>query len=388
MVNPFRYYLDDTMTKDSYTYTGWHEWVNDDNGNWRIKLKSSGVFVPLVDIEIDAFLVGGGGGGGQGGAKGGGGGYTQTSKAMNLKAGQEYAIAVAGRSAQGGLYNTGGNTTTAFGMTAKGGGAGINGGDGGSGGGKGDGIGGSDGSDGHNWGGKGQGTTTREFAEQGNPLYAGGGGGDGNARGGFGGGGHGSNGWNTAAEWGKPNTGGGGGCASAGGAYTSCGGSGIVVIRNSERFDTYKLINGNIIIETNLKNQSKVIVNPLLDSSITFKEDRAEIRYGKQGGRGLIATKAVDLDPFNKIRLYGKFIEDFDGSESARSILAGYFGVLKTEFMDAPDYFLPNAAFIVSKRIAGLDGYLELDISNIRGRYSVGGYGHCIWDAYKIEILK
>lgn len=234
-INPFRFYYVDDMTSTTYTYTGWHEWVDDGNGNWRIKLKSSGVFVPLIDTVIDVFLVGGGAGGGQGGATGGGGGYTQTVKTIELKAGQSYTIAVAGQSAQGGRYDVGGNSTTAFGVTVNGGVAGIYGGAGGSGGGKDWGAGGSDGSDGQNGGGSGQHSTTREFGEPGGTLYAGGGGGDGNASGGAGGGGHGSNGWNTYASWGENNTGGGGGCASAAGAYTSRGGSGIVVIRNSER---------------------------------------------------------------------------------------------------------------------------------------------------------
>lgn len=234
-VNPFRYYYVDDMTPTTYTYTGWHEWIDDGNGNWRIKLKSSGVFVPLIDIDIDAFLVGGGAGGGQGGAAGGGGGYTQTVKKIELKAGQSYTITIAARSAIGGRYDVGGNNTEAFGTTANGGAAGYYGGAGGSGGGKDWGAGGSDGSDGQNGGGSGQHSTTREFGEPDGTLYAGGGGGDGNASGGAGGGGHGSNGWNTYAGSGENNTGGGGGCASAAGGYTSSGGSGIVVIRNNER---------------------------------------------------------------------------------------------------------------------------------------------------------
>ena len=95
------------------------------------------------------------------------------------------------------------------------------------------GAGGSDGSDGGaglNRGGEGQGTTTREFGETANTLYAGGGGGEATnmAAGGAGGGAR-------ARATATANTGGGGGGSTLRGtesAYAGGGGSGIVIIRN------------------------------------------------------------------------------------------------------------------------------------------------------------
>ena len=97
---------------------GTYQVLDDGSGNWRIKFLSSGTFTPLRNMVIDAFLVGGGGPGGKrtgtGGAAGGGSGYTTTVRSIVLAA----------------------NTA----------------------------------------GGKGQGTTTREFGEANGDLYASGGG--------------------------------------------------------------------------------------------------------------------------------------------------------------------------------------------------------------------
>lgn len=174
----------------SYTYTGDHEFVDDGNGNWRVKLKSSGTLVfPSLgawDGKLDVFCVGGGCAGGSGG-----GAYGN---------GQVY---------NGGSDGGNGDPQNAANI-------GID-----------------------HWGspGKGQGTTTREFGESVGTLYAGGGGAGGNgsaqAKGGSGGGGNGAySGTNAQPTSGAANTGGGGGGMYYGLTNVGKGGSGIVVIRN------------------------------------------------------------------------------------------------------------------------------------------------------------
>lgn len=235
--------------------------LNDDGGNWRIKFLTSGVFTPLKDMTIDAFLVGGGGGGadsssfGSGNA-GGAGGYTKTEKQITLTKDTEYSIVIG----SGGLGNnyyqsrsTKGGDTSAFGVTAAGGNSKIPntnywyGVDGGSGSGALNAVGGSDGGNGGSYGsytgGTGQGTTTREFGESTGDLYAGGGAGSPKTSGmvisgGEGGGGSGTYyKENTELRDGAENTGGGGGGVYTPGApdsarYGGNGGSGIVIIRN------------------------------------------------------------------------------------------------------------------------------------------------------------
>lgn len=226
-----------------FTYTGTYEYIDDGGGNWRIKFLTSGVFTPLKNMVIDAFLVGAGGGGGTRlsgtpeASSGGGGGFTKTVSSVNLTKNTPYEITVG----VGGAPGVDGGSTTAFNETAVGGKKGVSitgtrkgvaGGAGGSGGGgasTGDksgignnaGIGGSDGSNGSSNGGTGQGTTTREFGESTGDLYSGGGGGDTKKTTAAGGDGGGAKGGTSAAD----NTGGGGG---GNGGY---GGSGIVVIR-------------------------------------------------------------------------------------------------------------------------------------------------------------
>lgn len=219
----------------SFSYTGTHQYIDDGDGNWRIKFLTSGTlrFANLGSAAngIDVFLVGGGGNGASGNG-GGGGGYTRTEKSILLQTDTDYEIIVGGSA----------GATSAFNYTAEAGGSatsdrGANGGSGGgawSGGSSSSvnvtGNGGSDGSDGasYTWnnvyhaGGAGQGTTTREFAEDSGDLYAGGGGGT-YGKGGDGGGG----GWDS--PYGETNTGG-GGAGKAGANYA--GGSGIVIVRN------------------------------------------------------------------------------------------------------------------------------------------------------------
>ncbi len=237
----------------TYTYTGTSTFIDDGNGNWRIKFLTNGTFTPTStwDIYIEAFLVGGGGGGGTGagssnfGGSGGGGGYVTHDGVFLLTKDTPYTIAIGA----GGGSQAAGGSTTAFGYSATGGAGGIlagAGGAGGSGGGSYGGSqtagvnGGSDGSDGTysspNIGGIGQSRTTREFGSATGDLYAGGGGSGAFATGaGLGGAGGGGNGANRAVSGnpGTANTGGGGGGAGALGAAGGSGGSGIVVIKKS-----------------------------------------------------------------------------------------------------------------------------------------------------------
>lgn len=244
----------------AFTYTGDAEAFNEEGG-WRIKFLTSGVFTCERKVAIDVFCVGGGGGGGHisgggAGSAGGGGGYTKSLLGTVCNLGQPYEIVVGA----GGDSVTDGGASSGFNCSAEGGKHGGTsttrvGGAGGSGGGGGGvaGIGGNGGSDGGDGaggstnsihaGGDGQGSTTREFAESSGTLYAGGGGGGGNTggTGGEGGGGNGHSGKATAPTDGSPNTGGGGG----GGGKVSGqgaanydhpggkGGSGIVIIRNA-----------------------------------------------------------------------------------------------------------------------------------------------------------
>ena len=260
-----------TSSKPIYTYTGNSQLIDDGNGNWRIKFLTSGTLT-FTNVGngingIDVFCVGGGGGGGGGygpsytGGGGGGGGYTKTSKGVTVNAGTAYSVTIGSGGTPSYAQQTAagsGGTTSALGVSAAGGAGGYGGyygggvgGKGGSGGGSGGqmyngidaGVGGENGGNGTNAsngtseGGKGQGSTTREFGENSGTLYSGGGGGAGatkNAAGGAGGGGNGAkeqtgsvNSTNGAA-----NTGGGGGGNFYWNSGTGYGGSGIVVIRN------------------------------------------------------------------------------------------------------------------------------------------------------------
>lgn len=196
-----------------FTYTGQYSFIDDGSGNWRIKFLTSGVLTWLKDVLVDVFLVGAGGGGkSKSPQAGGGGGYTKTVKSIAIAKNTQYAIeiGVSGESINGG-------NTSAFGVTAEGGKVGGNGrgtgGDGGSGGGGYSVAGGIDGANGSSYsiyrGGKGQGTTTREFGESTGDLYASGG-----------------SGVASGATAGADNTG-------DGGDNGKSGGSGIVVIRNA-----------------------------------------------------------------------------------------------------------------------------------------------------------
>ena len=184
---------------ENFNYTGEYQILSDGNNNWRIKFLTSGTFTPLDSMAVDVFLCGGGGGGAYQYGRAGGGGFTNTQKNIVLSANVKYKITVGSRGTngyfdrnEGARIGTAGGTSSAFNFSAAGGGVGSNGvsssistsgGNGGSGGCGGYNVtasvgrysGGKDGGNGENKGGKGQGTTTREFAETTGDLYASGG---------------------------------------------------------------------------------------------------------------------------------------------------------------------------------------------------------------------
>ena len=222
-----------------FTYTGTYEYIDDGGGNWRIKFLTSGVFKPLKNMTIDAFLVGGGaaGKGETWSAYGGSGGFTTTVKKIQITKNTEYNVVIG----SGGSGNgAAGGSSSGFTGTAAG--ANATPGKGGSGGaymkysGKVTQNAGSDGANGGSSSSTGQGSTTKEFGESTGDLYAGGGGaaylsggtsGIVYAKAGEGGGG-GISGLTPLS--GEPNTGG-GGCGRSGSGTQGAGGSGIVIIR-------------------------------------------------------------------------------------------------------------------------------------------------------------
>ncbi|MEN6339600.1 MAG: glycine-rich domain-containing protein [Clostridiaceae bacterium] len=240
------------FSSTDFSYSGTYSYLDDGDGNCRIRFLTSGIFTPIKNFTFDLFLVGGGAGGGAagtGGRGGGGGGRTLTHLSIELQANTAYTVTVGA----GGASNANGGTTSAFGYSISGGNTAGNscvGGAGGSGGGAGarddyeqnGKAGGSNGSNGvsasNDAGGAGQGATTREFSEVTGDLYGGGGGGGAyyqNTRtGGAGGAGGGGAGGNSSQNGynGTANTGGGGGGSGHTTKVGGTGGSGIVILRN------------------------------------------------------------------------------------------------------------------------------------------------------------
>ena len=114
------------ISAPKFTYTGTYEYIDDGNGNWRIKFLTSGVFTPLKDMVIEVFLVGAGAGGGKtltttgstpGASSGGGGGFTKTVRSVILTKDTAYEIVVG----VGGAPGVDGGSTSAFNATAVGG---------------------------------------------------------------------------------------------------------------------------------------------------------------------------------------------------------------------------------------------------------------------------
>jgi len=181
----------------TFTYTGTYTLLDDGNGDWRLKFLTSGTYTPESTITIDACCVGGGGGGittVSGYTHGcGGGGYVSNYSGIVLNGGTGYPVTIGAGGAldsDGGItwivqlslyYANGGH----HGLRALNTAGGTTGGAGGSGGAAAVSLtGGTDGADGESiyasghwfYGGAGQGTTTREFAEATGALYSTGGG--------------------------------------------------------------------------------------------------------------------------------------------------------------------------------------------------------------------
>ena len=235
-----------TVTAGCFAKTSFAaKWVS--SGKSYIKASRT-LYVPEHLSSVDLCAIGGGGSGGQdvnnnGRATGGAGGYLNNLLGTNL-AGKLLNIIIGSGGALTDHLNaksgaSGGTTSVSVDsasiIEAAGGAGGnhassgnVSGADGGSGSG---GVysnvcydGGSDGSNGSGSnGGKGQGTTTREFGESNGRLYSGGGAGGASSAGGSASGGAGGGGNQDTS--GETNTGGGGG-------NSKPGGSGIVVIRN------------------------------------------------------------------------------------------------------------------------------------------------------------
>ena len=92
----------------TFTYTGNCTYIDDGDGNCRIKFTSSGNLTINYGMQVDVFLVGGGGGGHitydhVGGA--GGGGYTKTVKNVTLES-NTYKVNIGG-GGKGGKYVAG-----------------------------------------------------------------------------------------------------------------------------------------------------------------------------------------------------------------------------------------------------------------------------------------
>lgn len=205
-----------------FTYTGTYEYIDDGDGNWRIKFLSSGTFTPLKDMTIDVFLVGGGGGGAGSNSSAAASGGSTSAFGLSVNGGSGATNSVAGHGGSGG----GAPWPNTY-LSGKGGNGGSNGGNG------------EDtyiSASSKKSGGAGQGSTTREFGETSGDLYAGGGGGGGLNKdtgsvsaGGAGGGGRGGHQLDTENRPypGTDNTGGGGGGNSGqqgfggGGGYTA-----------------------------------------------------------------------------------------------------------------------------------------------------------------------
>lgn len=250
-----------------YEYTGEHQLIKEDSDNWKIKWLSSGRLTWLSEnTVIDIFIVGGGAAGGNaagryGHGDGGGGGYTKTVKKITLTKNQTIDIVIGA----GGTENGAAGGTTQFGEYSANGGSQKNGGSGGGTGMNGSGThvyGGNGGTDGNDGGaadasgstyagGKGQGTTTREFEEPDGEIYGNGGGGGATAtdsstpvRGGYGASGSPklSGDGQRGSGGNSPGTGGGGygagGGGSSGGTDVNtfkggAGSQGIAIIRNT-----------------------------------------------------------------------------------------------------------------------------------------------------------
>jgi hypothetical protein len=100
----------------TFSYNGDHEYVQEDDYNWTLYIKGSGLLTITKNYTVDIFLQGGGGGGGPWtstndmgwghGGGGGAGGYQTTEYAQVLKGSYDISIG-----AGGAARSTGGTTS-------------------------------------------------------------------------------------------------------------------------------------------------------------------------------------------------------------------------------------------------------------------------------------
>lgn len=157
-----------------------------------------------------------------------------------------------------------------------------------------------------------------------------------------------------------------------------------ILFKNSDFLEIVGLKEKNIslVIPTNEGNKENLIDWAYQGGSVSYKVDRAEARTNNNA-RNMLATKPIDLSQYSRVRIYGKLF-----TENGNSMYYVYFGVIKSEVIANPPGTNPNQAFYASRRLAGIDGYIELDISQINGMYSVGTYGIGDYDIYKFELLR
>lgn len=371
------------------SYTGDFE---KDPNTGHIRFLTNGTLVLKQDVIIDAFLVGGGGAGKYGG---GGGGYTKTAHGLQLTAGQEYEIVI-GEGAKAATttatYAKEGGATSAFGITANGGGiAGqttstssatrLTGGPGGSGGGGGSGTapgdGGSNGASGESspnkgTGGAGQGYTTRAFGEENGDLYAAGGGGcPGAQTGAVGIGGEPGAGdgiyetTSTVNVSAAPNTGSGGGGTYKSEGRVSNGGSGVVIIREAQAVDRqylYSADDEHIGITNGWIGELKYSQS---GSGATKRADivreSGQIVLDNSGNyAGVIRTAlGVDLTPYKTLVFEGEFTR---GGSVPRNLIAAVWSKIGTYYATTNEmrvnFQMENAETI---------NRIELDVSNLEG---------------------
>ena len=370
------------------SYTGLY--VLDAIGNGA-QFITSGVLKVRANTMIDAFLVGGGGGGGHDQGGGGGGGYTKTARKIQLVAGQEYEIVI-GQGGEPAPNNkeiaSAGETTSAFGFNAEGGKGGGSysagtraGGEGGSGGGGGAasgkvaGDGGSNGENGvdgtasgvRGLGGKGQGYTTRAFAEENGKMFSGGGGGACTGTSGAGGEGGGADGGandETTPQPGTPNTGGGGG----GGNISkegSAGGSGIVIIRAAKAVGRQSLFDAG--------NEHEGLTNGWIgDKKRAYASSGAYTRAdivrengqiiidGETKYAGVIRTSiGVDMTPYKTLVFEGEFTRR---GTDARNLTAAVWSEIGTYYATESEML----AFFQMENAETINR-IELDVSDIDG---------------------
>lgn len=213
---------------------------------WVIRFYSSGTLTFTEDQVIDVHILGGGGSGGGGGAScggGGGGGYQTMKYGINVTAGTQYPIVVGSGASFWDIGGSRGGTSSAFDLSAQGGGGGKHGDS------KNTWAAGGDGGTGHgatrDW--SAGSNTVHEFNDASFPIYGGGGG---HGNGGVGGSPYGGNGNSNARGYGG---GGGGGNIATEEPYYDyggAGGQGLVAVRNSS-IDNYPIVfNGFGTIES------------------------------------------------------------------------------------------------------------------------------------------